>query len=70
MWIEEHSVAGLNNWVTWFVARRWERSPVGYVRHTRYLPKSLEARLHDNQNPLTMEDLELQLFGSVIPTKK
>ena len=63
MWIEEHEWAGYR----WYVARRWERSPVGYLRHTRYCRRRYIEGLDSGH--YTMDDVELALFGSVTPPK-
>jgi len=63
MWIEEHEFLRYR----WYVARRWELSPTGYNRHTRYCRREYVLGLENGT--YTLEGIEQTLFGSVIPTR-
>jgi hypothetical protein len=64
MWIEEHRFLNYR----WYVARRWELSPVGYSRHSRYCKLDYVKGLEDGT--YSLDGIEQTLFGSVIPTRK
>lgn len=61
MWIEEHHFLTYK----WNVARRWEISPAGLHRHSRYMPSWLLSQL--DGGAVSLDYVELYLFGSVMP---